>query len=81
MVAFCVFFKLADKHIFDSGACGFTMIATNKFVHFHSPGYPNDHPANLDCRWLIISEEVNKPVELHINDLNLEQCCDSLEVC
>lgn len=65
---------------FHSGACGFTKVATAEFVSFTSPGYPMEHPPNLDCRWLLVSEEVDVPVVLRVDDAKLEECCDSLEV-
>ena len=65
---------------FETGKCGFTKFATAELVTFHSPQYPNPYPKNMYCDWLLLSSERNRPVELIIEDLNVEECCDNLEV-
>jgi len=73
-------FHIADT-TYEPGKCGFTRVATTELLRFHSPQYPEQYPSNIECNWLIISDQPNTPVEVTIEDLNVEECCDGLEVC
>ncbi|XP_078494061.1 dorsal-ventral patterning tolloid-like protein 1 [Ciona intestinalis] len=61
-------------------SCGFTSYASSTPAQILTPNYPDDHPPNMNCHWLIKAPSPNTQVELHINDFRVEACCDHLEI-
>ena len=68
------------ENLYRRDACGFTIRATDELIVFYSPNYPRHYLPNIDCNWLLMSGQPNRPIKLTINDLKVEQCCDRLEV-
>nr|XP_026693090.1 uncharacterized protein LOC100181621 isoform X1 [Ciona intestinalis] len=61
-------------------SCGFTSYASSTPAQILTPNYPDDHPPNMNCHWLIKAPTPNTQVELHIHDFRVEACCDHLEI-
>jgi len=44
-----------------------------------TPNYPNNYPNSLTCTWVIDAGSGNR-VFLNVTDLQVEECCDNVEV-
>ena len=49
------------------------------YTYMYSPGYPYSYTNNLYCRWTL-STYSNFVIQLNVLELNLEQCCDYVNV-
>ncbi|XP_045117385.1 cubilin-like [Portunus trituberculatus] len=53
--------------------CGDSSLhATNESQVLQSPGYPNQYPLSIRCRWIISASEADDDIHLEINEMNLE---------
>ncbi|XP_078495680.1 scavenger receptor cysteine-rich domain-containing protein DMBT1-like [Ciona intestinalis] len=53
--------------------------AENLLGEVFSPNYPNNYPNNADLAWWVRVPDA-ETVTLHVNDLDIEECCDRLTI-
>ena len=65
-----------------SPVCGDIQHLEANFVssYISSPGYPNSYSNNLDCDWSIATANSSYIVQLTVVDIDLESCCDYVDV-
>ncbi|XP_078495974.1 CUB domain-containing protein 2-like [Ciona intestinalis] len=60
-------------------SCQTNLVATTETQYFSSTNYPDNYPNNEDCSWTITTDP-SQQIELNIIEMEIEQCCDHLEV-
>jgi len=71
IIAFSVFIELAP--------CGSNVMTEEARNYLYSPGWPGDYDNNQQCEWRITATN-GKQVQLTMTSLDIELCCDTLEV-
>ncbi|XP_068206241.1 LOW QUALITY PROTEIN: cubilin-like, partial [Palaemon carinicauda] len=51
---------------------GSSLVATNQGQVLESPGYPNQYPVSIRCRWVIRAPEASQNIHLSVDDMQLE---------
>ena len=55
------------------------ILEKNTILHIKSPNYPDNYPHNSNCSWTIEAPPLHT-VDVTFQDMNVEKCCDCLEV-
>ena len=58
-----------QTHVYAAGNCE---TWNNKTLQFISPNYPNNYPSDTHCYWTFISEEEERVIEIHIDEMSLD---------
>ncbi|XP_070534535.1 uncharacterized protein [Ptychodera flava] len=45
-----------------------------------SPAYPDTYPNYANCRWIVSTTNPNHQIEITVDDVNIESCCDHATV-
>ncbi|CAK8687185.1 cubilin-like [Clavelina lepadiformis] len=59
--------------------CGGILNASDTVSHFSTPFYPDPHPHNMDCFW-VLKASPKKKVDLTIAEGKTDECCDYLDI-
>ena len=62
-----------------SVTCDLTYVSLDSPTSLTSKGYPTSYPHQEDCSWDLVAEN-GKIIELIVTDVDMETCCDFLEV-
>ena len=63
------YFFLDQTHVFATGNC---KTWNNETLEVTSPNFPGNYPPNTDCDWYFISQEEERIIEVHIDELALQ---------
>ena len=65
-----------------SACTGLESLVANPYssTYLSSPGYPYSYDNSLSCEWRITSAYSNNVVQLEVLDIDLEVCCDYVDV-
>ena len=60
--------------------CGGSLVATSEDQILSSPNYPLPYENNVICTWIITPEIEGEQIEIHIDAIDTEACCDAIDV-
>ena len=58
-----------QTHVYASGSC---RTWNNQTLQLRSPNYPSNYPSDTHCYWSLISEEEERVIEIHIDEMSLD---------
>ena len=64
----------------NAGTCKFELTATDQPQNFTTTGFPFPYPPNTNCIWSLKSSDNTTLIDVTMEELYTEPCCDFLDV-